>query len=111
MQRYERDELLLYASATSGLCYKESQNDQCPQASEGHLVQPTQSRTMHRQLLNISKDADPTALLGHLYQLSVTFTVEKYLLAFRHNLLCFGFCSLPLVFSRILLSWATLRRM
>lgn len=64
--------------------------------STGHLVQPLSSsrvtyswlpQTVSRQLLNSSKDEDPSASLGTPCLYSVTLTVKKCFLMFRWNLL------------------------
>lgn len=66
-----------------------------------HLVQPCHSsrlpRSMFRQYLTISKDADSTTSLGNLGQCLVTLTVKRCFWMFRGNHLCFSVCSLPLV--------------
>ena len=55
------------------------------------------SRTVSRQLLNISEGGDSTTALGKLCQCLVTPAVKKWFLMFRGNLPCFSWCPLPLV--------------
>lgn len=52
-----------------------------------------------RQVLNVSRDTDPTASLGSLFQGSAPLNVQKFPLVFRQNFLCFSLCPLACVLS------------
>ena len=56
-------------------------------------------RDVSRQILNVSREGDPTTPLGSPLQCSVTLTMKKFLLMCLWNLLCCSLHPLPLVLS------------